>query len=152
MLTRWKLPFCVVIILWTRREHELVLRNGRGMYRVVLADDDAEFLGWFRALLEESPDFQVVGETGSGTEAVRLVELLRPDLVIADVDMPGLDGLDVTREVRGYAPATGVVVISGLGERAYERLAAEEGALAFIPKSGLSVDALRQALKRAGWL
>ena len=55
------------------------------MYRVIVADDEAEFREWLRSLLESSEDFQVVGEASSGMETVRLIASLVPDLVIADV-------------------------------------------------------------------
>ena len=122
-------------------------RDVYDMYHVILADDEDEFRGWLRTLLEVAEGFQVVGEAGTGGEALRLVELLMPDLVIADVDMPDGDGLDVARFVQRQLPDIRVILVSGHTERNYERLAREEGALAFIPKTGLSLDALRQALQ-----
>ncbi len=117
------------------------------MYQVILADDLREFLEWLGSLLEPSPDFQVVGAASTGSETLRLVELLLPDLVIADVDMPNLDGFDVARGVLGQWPSVKVILISSHMERVYERLARDEGALAFIPKARLSLDSLRQALQ-----
>lgn len=119
------------------------------MYRVIVADDSGEFLEWFGSLLERSPDFQVVGEASTGAETLRLVGLLLPDLVIADVDMPNLDGFDVARGVVGQWPDIKVMLVSSHTERVYERLARDEGAMAFIPKTKLSLDSLRQALKEA---
>ena len=117
------------------------------MYRVVVADDKPEFRGWLRALLEGSEDFQVVGEASTGAEAARIVALLVPDVVITDVYMPDLDGLEVARYVQHHFPGIKAIVVSAHGKRVYERLAREEGALAFMPKARLSVDALRQALQ-----
>ena len=120
------------------------------MYRVIVADDEPEFRDWLRSILEESEDFQLVGEASTGTEAVRLIPSLVPDLVIADMYMPEPDGLEVTRYVQRNFPDTKAILVSAYEERVYERLARQEGALAFIPKVRLSLEALRQALKGEG--
>ena len=123
-----------------------LLEGWTALYRVVIADDLAEFLAWFRGLLEGSQDFQVVAEGSTGQEALRLAKLVQPDLVIADLDMPELDGLEVARQLRGQQPDVKVILISTQADQEYETLAREEGALAFIPKAQLSLEALRQAL------
>ena len=117
------------------------------MFRVVLADDDDEFRLWLRSRLDGSADFEVVGEASSGRDAIGLASRLNPDLVIADVYMDEVDGLDVARHIRRELPDVKAVLVSAHAQRVYERLATEEGALAFIPKEHLSVDALRQALQ-----
>ncbi|MEE8471179.1 MAG: response regulator transcription factor [Dehalococcoidia bacterium] len=117
------------------------------MYRVIVADDEPEFREWLRALLDSSEDFQVVGEASSGTEAVRIIPSLTPDLVIADMYMPEPDGLEVARYVHHHFPGIKAIVVSAYQERVYERLAREEGALAFIPKAKISLNTLRQALQ-----
>jgi len=116
------------------------------IYRVVLADDMGDFLAWLKALLEDSQRFVVVGEASTGGDALHLVEVLQPDAVLADVDMPGVDGIDVVRTVQERWPEILVVLFSSHAERSYARLAREAGAVAFIPKARLSVEALRQAL------
>lgn len=117
------------------------------MYRVIVADDEPEFRVWLRSLLEDSEDFQVVGEAGTGTQAVDLIPSLLPDLVIADMYMPDPDGLEVARYVQHHFPDIKAILVSAYQERVYESLAREEGALAFIPKARLSLDTLRQALQ-----
>ena len=117
------------------------------MYRVLIADDEAEFRKWLRSLLECSEEFRVVGEAETGTEAIELVASLDPDIVIADVYMPGLDGLEVARHVQQHFPGSRVILISAHQDRIYKGLAREEGALAFIPKSDLSLDAVCQTLQ-----
>lgn len=71
--------------------------------RVLLADDQALVRAGFRSLLCRAKDIEVVGEAGSGDEAVRQVKALRPDVVLMDIRMPGLDGLAATRQVSGLS-------------------------------------------------
>jgi two-component system response regulator YesN len=125
----------------------ILAREGMQVYRVIVADDEPEFRRWLRTMLEGSEDFQLVGEASTGTEAVRLIPSLAPDLVIADMYMPEPDGLEVTRYVQHNFPDTKAILVSAHEGHVYERLAREEGALAFIPKVKLSLEALRQALR-----
>jgi len=120
------------------------------VYRVIVADDEGDFRHWLRSLLEGSPEFQVVGEAKTGIEALDLVSRLLPDVVITDVDMPNGDGVEVVRSLRAERPGVKVIMVSGHTERGYERLAREEGALAFFPKAKLSLEALRQVLQEEG--
>jgi len=117
------------------------------VYRVVVADDEPAFRGWLRALLEKSEDFKFVGEAGSGAEAVELIPHLQPDLLIADMYMPEPDGVDLARYVQDNYPGTKAIVVSAHQDRVYEKLATDEGALAFIPKTKVSLETLRQALQ-----
>jgi YesN/AraC family two-component response regulator len=119
------------------------------VYRVLLADDMTEFRAWLGALLEHSPDFTVVGEAGDGGEALRLAGTLQPDVVLADVEMPAVDGLDLARAMRTRWPAVKVILFSGHTSQGYARLATAEGAVAFIPKTRLSVAAVAHALAGA---
>jgi YesN/AraC family two-component response regulator len=116
-------------------------------YKVVVVDDEAEFREWLKSLLENSEDFQLVGEAKTGAEAVYVIPALSPDLVIADMYMPEPDGLEVARYIQNHFSGIKAILVSAYEERVYERLAKEEGALAFIPKSKLSLDVLRQALR-----
>ena len=131
----------------TSKEATTLATDGTGVYRVILADDAGDFRYWLRSLLEGSSDFQVVGEANSGKEAVNLVGQLSPDIVITDVDMPDGDGMEVVRTLRNRSPAVKVIMVSSDAGGIYERLAKEEGAVAFIPKAVLSLDALSQVLK-----
>ena len=118
-----------------------------GVCRVMVADDDPEFRGWLRSVLNDSGDFRLIGEVSNGTEALELIPSLLPDLLIADMYMPDPDGLEVVRHVQRHFSGIKAILVSAHEERVYEKLAREEGALAFIPKAKLSLDALRQALK-----
>jgi len=117
------------------------------IYRVVVADDEPEFRSWLKSLLDDSEDFRLIGEASNGAEVVNLIPSLLPDLVIADMYMPEPDGLEVVRYVQHNFSGVKAILVSAYEEHVYERLARDEGALAFIPKTKLSLDALRQALK-----
>ncbi len=117
------------------------------VYRVIVADDEPQFRRWLRLLLESSKDFQVVGEAITVGATLDLIASLIPDLVIADIYMPDADGLEVARYVERHYPAVRVILVSAQEERIFEQLARQEGALAFIPKLKLSLDALRQILQ-----
>ena len=116
------------------------------MFRTIVADDEPEFRAWLRSLLDNSQDFQVVGEAGSGRETLRLTKLLVPDLVLVDLYMPDLDGLEVIHYIRQYFPGIKVILVSAYEGRVYESLAEKGGALTFIPKATLSLEALHKAL------
>jgi DNA-binding NarL/FixJ family response regulator len=80
--------------------------------RVVLADDHPVVRGGLRALLESLPTYEVVGEAVDGDAAVREVQLTRPDVVLMDVQMPGVDGLEATRRIRAATPDVAVLVLT----------------------------------------
>ena len=115
-------------------------------YEVILVDDERDYRDWLRSLLAGSPEFSVIAEAGSGAEVLGLVDRLTPDVVISDVDMVDGDGLDLARHVAGHSPQVKVILVSGHDERGYARLARQEGAVAFIPKAKLTLEALREAL------
>jgi two-component system, response regulator YesN len=123
--------------------------KARTVYRVLLADDTPDVLVWLRSLLERSRCFAVIGEARNGCEVLRFIETLKPDAVLTDIEMPGLDGFDVARSIRQRWPTIKVILFSTQHGRSYERLAREEGAIAFIPKAQLSGAALCHALREA---
>lgn len=90
-------------------------QNGRAStaIRIVLVDDHAVIRQALRMLLENQPELEVVADVENGREAVQAVEKLQPDVVLMDVVMPGLNGLEATRQIRRSCPATRVVMLSG---------------------------------------
>ena len=110
------------------------------MTTVVLADDHAIVRHGLRALLEMEPGIKLVGEAEDGLEAVRLVEQLSPDVLIVDLMMPGLGGLEVTRQVRKSSPQTRVVILSMHANEAYVLEALRNGALGYVLKGSQVVD------------
>ena len=114
------------------------------MIEVVLADDQALVRGGFRALLDAEADIAVVGEAGDGREAVSLTRQKKPDVVLMDIRMPGLDGLAATREVATDGRLTGVRIVIlttfELDEYVFEAL--RSGASGFLVKDTEPVDLL----------
>jgi len=101
---------------------------------VVLADDHPVVRQGLHALLETQSDFIVVGEAADGLEAVRLVERLKPNVLVLDLMMPGLNGLEVTRQVCQRTPQTCVVIVSMYSNEAYVLEALRNGATGYVLK------------------
>ncbi|PZR53326.1 DNA-binding response regulator [Xylanimonas oleitrophica] len=115
------------------------------MIDVLLADDQALVRGGFRALLDAEPDVRVVGEAATGDEAVRLALEHLPDVVLMDVRMPGLDGLEATRRIVSDPRAAGVhvVVVTTFEHDEYVAEAIRGGASGFLVKDTEPADLVR---------
>jgi DNA-binding NarL/FixJ family response regulator len=111
--------------------------------RVLLADDHHAFRGRVRALIDSTPGLQVVGEAATGTEAVEQAMSLRPDVIVMDVHMPGLNGFLATREIVTRSPDIGVVFFTAnpAGDVLFPGLHA--GARGFLPKDCPPQDMVR---------
>jgi len=105
------------------------------MIRVVLADDHEIVREGTRRFLERAEDFAVVGEAADGEEAVRLVEGLQPDVVVMDVRMPGLGGLEATRRIKARSPHTRVLVLTSYEDDQYVFPLLEAGADGYLLKT-----------------
>jgi DNA-binding NarL/FixJ family response regulator len=113
--------------------------------RVLLVDDQAEFLRAMTAVVGESPGFAVVGEAASGEESLVLAADLLPDLVLMDVNLPGIDGVEATRRLLDRDAPPVVLLLSTYDEDAGETLLADSGAAAYLTKSAFSPDRLDAA-------
>lgn len=102
--------------------------------RLLLADDQALVRGALSALLGLEPDLEVVAEVGSGSEVVPAVLEHHPDVALLDVEMPGLDGIAATAEVRRATPGTRVLIVTTFGRPGYLRRALQAGASGFVVK------------------
>jgi DNA-binding NarL/FixJ family response regulator len=105
--------------------------------RVLLADDHAILTEGLHALLSYYDDVEVVGEARDGAEAVARVGELRPDVVLMDIAMPGMSGIEATRLIREQCPQTRVLVLSQHGERQYVLALLQAGASGYILKRAL---------------
>ena len=102
--------------------------------RVVLADDQALLRKGFRMILEAEDDISVIGEAGDGVAAVRLVELYEPDVVLMDVRMPSLDGIEATRSITASGSLTHVLILTTFDLDEYAFSALRAGASGFLLK------------------
>jgi DNA-binding NarL/FixJ family response regulator len=118
-------------------------------HRIVLADDHRVVRQTLKKLLNQQEDFHLVGESDNGLETLSLVKQFHPDLLVTDLMMPGMNGLEVTRRIRLSFPATRVVVVSVNADDPYVAGAFQCGASAFVLKTTCGrhlVPAMRAAL------
>ena len=104
------------------------------MIRIVLADDHVIVRQGFQQLLNQQPDFTVVGEAGDGTATLQLLEELHPDVLVLDMVMPGLSGLEVLAQAQQICPQTRVVILSIHDDPSYVLRALRDGAWAYLLK------------------
>jgi two-component system, NarL family, response regulator NreC len=115
---------------------------------IVLADDHQVVRQGLRAILEGEHNLRVVGEAGNGLKAARLVERLRPDVLVLDLMIPGLSGLEVTRQLAKRSPKTRVVILSMHSDKSYVLEALRNGAAGYVLKDS-SADELIKAVQEA---
>ncbi|HEY56005.1 MAG TPA: response regulator transcription factor [Dehalococcoidia bacterium] len=114
--------------------------------RVLLAEDHVVVRQGTRQLLEHEPDFKIVGEAGDGEEAVRLAKELKPDVIIMDVAMPKLSGIEATKQIKAVLPAASVLVLTGYDYDEYIFSMLEAGAAGYLLKN-VSGDELISAVR-----
>ncbi|MCK6624881.1 MAG: response regulator transcription factor [Anaerolineae bacterium] len=102
--------------------------------RVLLADDHALVRAGFRALLQSLPDMEVVAEAGDGREALRLITLHQPDVVLMDIGMPGLNGLEAAAQALDELPQTRIIILSMHAHEEYVLRALRSGAVGYLLK------------------
>lgn len=116
------------------------------MIRVLIADDQPLVRRGLALILAPDPDFEVVGEAGDGAEAVALAERLRPDVVVMDIRMPVLDGVEATGELSRLLPESRVLALSTFDMDEYVVAALRAGAYGFLPKD-VSPEELTAAIR-----
>jgi len=114
--------------------------------RILLADDHVLVRKGTRELLEHEDDFEVVAEADDGQQAIQLSTELQPDVVIMDAAMPGLNGVEATRQVKAHCPNTAVLILSAYDSDAFVFASLEAGATGYLLKS-CRADELAQAVR-----
>ncbi len=125
------------------------------MIRVLLADDHAMVRKGFRMILEAQPDMEIAGEAGNGREAVELAEKLHPDVVVMDVAMPELNGIEATRRLAASSPHTRILALSMHKDSVYVREILRAGARGYLLKDSIDTDlisAVRAVAKGDGYI
>jgi DNA-binding NarL/FixJ family response regulator len=115
---------------------------------ILLADDYVIFRQGVAALMREQPGWRIVGEAGTGSEAVELALKLAPDVVILDVEMPGMDGIEAARRISAALPATRIVTLSMYDNVHYRQRMQSAAAIAYVRKSQ-PIDELVAAINAA---
>jgi DNA-binding NarL/FixJ family response regulator len=119
-----------------------------GKIRVLIADDHLVVREGLEAMLHSSDDFEIVGQAIDGLETLRLVEELHPDVVLIDVQMPKMDGIEATRRIRQQSPTTQVVILSSFDEDEYIYKAIQAGARGYLLKD-IDLHALLDVIRAA---
>jgi len=125
------------------------------MIRLLLVDDHAILRDGLRALLSYYPDVEVVGEAEDGLQAIECVNRLAPDVVVMDIAMPGMNGLDATRLIRQSHPETRILILTQYDDRRYVLPFVRAGVSGYVIKRALGSDlinAVRTVAKGEGFL
>lgn len=126
------------------------------MIRVLIADDHPAFRSGLASFLAAEPDCEVVGEASDGPDALRKTLALRPDVLVLDLEMPGLSGIEVTERVREAAPEVNVLILSAYEDRDYLFGVLDHGAAGYLTKQeplDMTLDAVRGVARgETGWL
>ena len=119
---------------------------------VLIVDDNAEFRGRVRALLSSEKEIQVIGEAGDGEQAVLDAARLHPDIVLMDVRMPRMNGLEAARRITSESSGTQVIILSQYDIDEYKQAATESGVRDYVVKKSMMrrlIPAIRAAVSKA---
>lgn len=123
---------------------DVVMGDIASNVRVLIVDDQPPFREASRMVVEMTEGFEVCAEATNGNEALEKVAELHPDLVLMDVQMPGMDGIEATRRITSLPDPPPVLVMSTHESGDYEAVAVEAGAVGFVPKSQFGFDTLTE--------
>ena len=137
----WLTP-CATTLL-SRDDHPV------GDIRVLVVDDQAPFRRAMASVVDETDGFVVVGQASSGEESLELCRELEPDLVLMDVNLPGIDGLEATRRLIAVERPPVVLLLSTYDDDEGEQFTAESGAIGYVTKSAFGPDRLTAAWRTA---
>lgn len=115
--------------------------------RIVLVDDHTIVRKGLRSLLEIEPDLEVVADVNDGRASVKAVSQMKPDVVVMDIGMPGLNGIEATRQIMSEAPKTKVICLSMHGERKFVGAMLRAGAVGYVLKNDVTKE-LTEAIRR----
>ncbi len=116
------------------------------MLRSLIADDNATYRQILRQMIEAHPGWSVVAEAGDGAEAVRLATECSPEIVLVDVNMPVMDGIEATRRIKIVVPQTRVIAFSGYPDEEFRRASLQAGADYYLHKEDLNAESLTQLI------
>jgi CheY-like chemotaxis protein len=117
---------------------------------ILIVDDHAQLRALMREIVTEASNLHVVGEAADGAEAMRLIQALRPAIVLLDLTMPGVSGLEVLQWIKMEHPETKVIIVTVHSEDAYRQAAEASGANAFLLKKTLATDLLPAIQRMCG--
>ena len=115
--------------------------------RVLLADDHPVLREGMADLLKQRPNMDVVGQASTGQQAVELAHILKPDVILMDIEMPMISGIEATRQIRALLPDVQVLILSGFDDEEYIRSALKVGASGFMLKTS-SADQIAKAIEQ----
>ncbi len=118
--------------------------------KILLADDHAILRRGLRALLEREPDMEVLGEAADGRETVKAVETLRPDVVVLDITMPNLNGIEAARQIVAKADGTAIIILSMHSDEGYVLRALRAGARGYLLKDAVEGELIQAIRAVAG--
>ena len=113
------------------------VRNSSGTVRVLITHDNPSFRSGLRSFLESQENIEVVGEADNGTLTIEVAKLLRPDLILMDISMPGVAGPEVFRALKKVSPESRIVMVNVNDEEGYRDLARQMGLTRFVSKRAL---------------
>ena len=119
------------------------------MITIILVDDHKIVRTGIARLLEDEPDMKVIGEGANGAEGIEAAGKLKPDILVSDLMMDGLTGIDVAREVKKVSPQTKTIILSMYNDAGYITRSMHEGAMGYVLK-GSGIDDLIEAIRQVG--